>query len=364
MTNIKKLNSTSCILAYLAVGLVILISANSQQTQHARPHPSQTTAPADGNVIIDMQYFTVPDTRSLTGIGIRIHYQSSKITLDNASDVLRTANILADSSAGYGGPYDDDLNLDGDLDTDKYILFGWAQHEYDPQDLNAVPPGISSGLLAKVNLLTAHNFAGSTTINFRASATAEGYTFANSSLIISEGAAQVKQTINLKMGWNHLSFNVEPSDLTPEGVFGILIGNNKLDKVISENKNYSPDLPNTLNSLITLNIQKGFWVRAKGNTTLSVTGIPINPQSHTISLKSGWNSVPYFLGSKQDIRTVMANLIDTDNVSISNLQRLTYEGLNFDPRADESVNSLLQLKPGAGYWVKVGNDDDFNYSVP
>jgi len=85
--------------------------------------------------------------------------------------------------------------------------------------------------------------------------------------------------------------------------------------------------------------------------------------STTIALKAGWNNVGYILREPVEIRTALSSLIDEANPSNSNLEKVVGENKNFYPNLDDSLNTLNQLNPGLGYWIKVKTDvPEFRYS--
>lgn len=70
---------------------------------------------------IFVSYDVSDANNQLNGIGFRVHYNNSEISLHNIQ------NTLSDSIVIDGmGPYQDIENFDSDESTDKYILFGWA----------------------------------------------------------------------------------------------------------------------------------------------------------------------------------------------------------------------------------------------
>ena len=73
----------------------------------------------DGNsVVVTVKY---SGGESTTGLGLRMHYDSSALTLTGTSDVFTNSPIDAD-----GTPATDSTDLDGNASTDTYIDFAWA----------------------------------------------------------------------------------------------------------------------------------------------------------------------------------------------------------------------------------------------
>jgi hypothetical protein len=60
------------------------------------------------------------DNSELTGLGLRVHFDSSALSFDKLSYYFPTEFI------GSGGPDNDVDDLDNDATTDKYITAAWA----------------------------------------------------------------------------------------------------------------------------------------------------------------------------------------------------------------------------------------------
>ena len=107
----------------------------------------------------------------LSGLGLRLHYDSSVLEMGAYSERLRER----------AQPFqfkDDTQDFDNDASTDKYYLTSWADTSGDGWPYDAAQPT----MLYKVPLTALTGFDGSK-INLTASSTAFGYTFsANSNL--------------------------------------------------------------------------------------------------------------------------------------------------------------------------------------
>ena len=161
----NKLLATKILVA-VVISILFLGSNVSAQEQVVTPDPVGQTADADQPVSIDVIYSTAnPVDETLMGLGLRIHWDSSKLTFSNLTDVI-DAPLLT-----IGTPQPDDENYDGDDNTDMIVIVSWA-------DLSGNWPGMGTtpGLLYTANFTTATGFSGSTQINFSASSTAAGRT--------------------------------------------------------------------------------------------------------------------------------------------------------------------------------------------
>ena len=67
-----------------------------------------------------MRYTTTDLNPNLSGIGIRVHYNSSYV------NAVTLENVFATGLIGINDPQVDEFDFDGDSDTDQYIVVSWA----------------------------------------------------------------------------------------------------------------------------------------------------------------------------------------------------------------------------------------------
>ena len=132
------------------------------------PDPLSQTVNAGDPVVVHVNYTTDPQDTTLTGLGLRMHYNSHMLTLDNLS------NILGSSFVQQSPPMDDTADYDHDPTTDKYVLVSWA-------DPNGGWPDQATAQLFTANLTASNTNTGDTSVNFTASSTAAGWTFEGTS---------------------------------------------------------------------------------------------------------------------------------------------------------------------------------------
>ena len=108
--------------------------------------------------------YQATDDAKVTGLGLRLHYDSSVLEMGDYADKLR-------ESAQPFQIKDDTSDFDGDAKTDKYFLTSWADTSGDGWPYEAAQPTT----LYTVPLTAISGFNGST-LKFTASSTAAGYT--------------------------------------------------------------------------------------------------------------------------------------------------------------------------------------------
>jgi endo-1,3(4)-beta-glucanase len=120
-------------------------------------------------VSITVGYDVTDADATLTGLGLRVHYDSSALEFVGFANVLTTDNISSD------GPSDDVDNLDGDTSTDKFITANWASL------FGSWPGSLPADLLTATFNVADDDSLESTVINFSEASNAAGYLFAPNS---------------------------------------------------------------------------------------------------------------------------------------------------------------------------------------
>jgi hypothetical protein len=162
------------------------------------------------------------------------------------------------------------------------------------------------------------------------------------------------QSIQLNQGWNWISFNVLPADLSLDSVFtGILsqIGQVKTQtqSVIRSGGNWKGDLAD-MNGI---GQYKMYKVKVSTDCTLTVTGTA-DLSTNPIPLGGGWNWVAYLPTTAMSITTALDS-IKGQVLQIKSLtQSATYNGTSW-------TGTLTQLEPGQGYTIRMNAPGTLTY---
>jgi hypothetical protein len=126
------------------------------------------------NVEVELTYSTSDNDNQLSGLGLRVHYDSAILTLNSLSDVLAQDNIVNGE-----GPISDADDLDNNPQTDSYISFGWASlfNNWPNAELPTLLAKITFGVSSTID----PEVVTSTDINFTAITTTAGYGFTGES---------------------------------------------------------------------------------------------------------------------------------------------------------------------------------------
>jgi hypothetical protein len=162
------------------------------------------------------------------------------------------------------------------------------------------------------------------------------------------------QTFSLAAGWNWISFNVLPADLSLNAVFsGILI---QVDQVKTQTQSairsgnvWKGDLAD----MSDIGQYKMYKVKVTEACTLTVTGTAIFP-IFPISLQAGWNWVAYLPTSAMSITTALASISGQVLEVKSRTASATYSGGAWS-------GTLSQLEPGQGYAIKMSGPGTLIY---
>jgi hypothetical protein len=158
------------VLSGLAGGAVAAVdtlaaSAASAAQQVITASPSSQSANPGQAVSIDVNYTTSDGDATLTGLGLRLHYNSLRLSYESLTSVLA-------SPVQQQAPTADTDNYDGDSSTDKYVLVSWI-------NVSGNWPGSIPVKLYTANFTAVASATGNTYVRFSASSTAAGYTLSS-----------------------------------------------------------------------------------------------------------------------------------------------------------------------------------------
>ncbi|MFO7869008.1 MAG: hypothetical protein R6U95_06900, partial [Bacteroidales bacterium] len=149
------------------------------------------------------------------------------------------------------------------------------------------------------------------------------------------------QTIELTAGWNIISTSVHIADSSISQIFS------GLDIAVVKNSDgfWKNGQANELNNLHTITAGAGYLVYMNTSGTLEITGNVIETVNYP-SLQSGWNLVGYPTVGESSLETkLITDYYDSENCSIIK----SFVGF-WEP--GNPLNSIQELSPGAGYFVK------------
>jgi hypothetical protein len=159
----------------------------------------------------------------------------------------------------------------------------------------------------------------------------------------------VVQTLDLKKGWNLISFYVESEDMTPATVLGSI--KDKLVQIKNLKNSYNPTLPAFINTLNGLNVEDGYWVKVSEATIFELEGVV--PEGASIAVRPGWNLVGY----PRESGAAPANELTSLGNTVLQFKNLKD---SYNPALPAFINTLKVITPGLGYWLKASGKGVWN----
>ena len=141
--------------------------------QIVTPETLTVVATADTSVSFDVNYSTNPGNTPTTGLGLRIHYDSSQISFTDLT------NSLSAGEQPTSEPQLDIEDFDDDPETDFYILKAWTDFDGNWPSANPTNPE----RLFTANFVAQADFS-ETAVNFSPASTAASASFESSSVEI------------------------------------------------------------------------------------------------------------------------------------------------------------------------------------
>jgi hypothetical protein len=146
-----------------------IASAVTGATQIVSPALTVATVKPNTTTSVDLNYTTAnPTDATLSGLGMRLHFNSSRVTFDGVTNVLGTGLVGTLESQA------DSSDADGDPSTDAFVFLAWA-------DVAGAWPGTEVVRLATANFTARAGAFGAATFKVTALSAAADYSFSGSS---------------------------------------------------------------------------------------------------------------------------------------------------------------------------------------
>lgn len=214
----------------LLAGLLALAGPIPAQVQQLRFEPIViSTAPGE-TLDFELRYATDPPAAALTGLGLRLHWDSSQVSLDAFTPAVGQALL------GTGPAEDDTLDFDANPETDRFVVIAWA----DPE---SSWPGFADGVLGTATVTLAADFSGITTLGLSSTSTPAGWRLSDIPATITDPSIGVPAPeLALEKRW--LSLDGRPGiDFGDEAFFELEVTNPGLVGIdaIAVNDPLAPD---------------------------------------------------------------------------------------------------------------------------
>ncbi len=163
------------------------------------------------------------------------------------------------------------------------------------------------------------------------------------------------QQIELKKGWNWMSLNINPLSTKLDDLLLQENGWAEGDIVKSSNdRNFATlvvtDLmPLWIGTLDNMTYSQMYMVRPSSDLLLYVEGKRLTDQQRTVTLKRGWNSLPYLLDEPTMVKDALADYFD--KASLGDIVKSKDQFAAFTENG-KWEGSLQTMYPGQGYLLK------------
>ncbi|MBK8806945.1 MAG: hypothetical protein IPO21_10000 [Bacteroidales bacterium] len=158
---------------------------------------------------------------------------------------------------------------------------------------------------------------------------------------------QTSQTIQLKAGWNFISFYVLPENTSVSSVLSPILS--KVLVVKNTDGYYNPANLEVLQSIKNIEAGKAYLVNMKSAAELIIIGQLVNAVS--VNLQVGWNMVGYSLNKNTAIKQTLAPIENKIGVV-----------KNFDGSYKlNELNGITEFKPGLGYYIMANEVSSFEW---
>ena len=157
-------------------------------------------------------------------------------------------------------------------------------------------------------------------------------------------------TLNLRQGWNLISFPILPFDPSIQAVLNPIGG--LYDRVLGFHcgvggLSYDPSLPPGISTLHQMDGYHGYWIRMNSSATLTVRGWPL-PVGTPLYLCQGWNLVSYLPSVPLPVADALASINGFYTVVLG----FNGGGLSYYPDLPPGMNTLQTMEQGFGYWIR------------
>jgi len=161
--------------------------------------------------------------------------------------------------------------------------------------------------------------------------------------------APVGRSIGLTQGWNLVAADVWPEDPRLEAVFADVLPQIGFVED-AEGRRFEPGGVNEIGDWDPL---QAYYVYALAQVTLEVEGVPVVPEAAAITLREGWNAVPYLGAATRLTSEALASVAD-DLVLAKD-----HTGEAYFPAG--GIGTLEELEPGRGYSLYMERSGELIY---
>ena len=186
------------------------------------------------------------------------------------------------------------------------------------------------------------------------------------SFIVTENAGYVAefglitqtQTLELSSGWNWVSINVE---ITMDDLKAAILAANPGATPVIKSKGEGQASYNGIvwvGALRDIDLSQMYEIKVANACTVMLEGAPVDPSSHTVTIKNGANWIAYPLNETMSVTNVFAGFaVKGDNVKSKSDGQATWNNIIWS-------GALRDLEPGKGYIYISKSTGDRTFTFP
>lgn len=161
-----------------------------------------------------------------------------------------------------------------------------------------------------------------------------------------ETLTTVEQAFQLIAGWNWFSTNVEITlDDLKAALMEAVPGTNITIKSRTQNIAYNPGTNQWRGTLDSLDVTQMYMISVSADCEISLTGLPINPTEHPVTIHNGINWMAFPLSECMSVSEAFAGFAMDGDIIKSRMNNASYNN-------GEWRGGLNTLVPGQGYMYK------------
>ena len=174
----------------------------------------------------------------------------------------------------------------------------------------------------------------------------------------SSGISETTQTVNLSQGWNWFSSNVEITlDDLKAALVAAVPGTIITMKSRTQNTAYNPNTNQWRGTLTSFDVTQMYMIYVSTDCEITLTGMPINPAEHPVTIQGGSNWIAFPLSENMTISDAFAGFaINGDKVKSRNGNSQYIRN-----RWNGGVTTLV---PGQGYMYISNTQETRTFTFP